>query len=100
MGLGLLYVTHQNEKEADALCQSLLDDNLIACANLFPINSIFNWENKKTKENEIVSLIKFNKNKIDEIEKRIKELHSYEVPCIIRITATANNEFENWINNQ
>ncbi|MAT48641.1 MAG: divalent-cation tolerance protein CutA [Euryarchaeota archaeon] len=100
MGLGLLYVTHPNEKDAETLCDSLLDEELIACANFFPINSIFNWENEKTKENEVVSLIKFNKNKIDEIEKRIKELHSYEVPCIIRISATANNEFEKWINNQ
>ena len=100
MGLGLLYVTHPNKKEAEVLCNSLLDEKLIACANLFPIDSIFNWENKKTKENEVVSLIKFNKNKIEEIEKRIKELHSYEIPCIIRISASANNEFENWVNDQ
>ena len=100
MALGLLYVTHPTKIDAEALCKSLLDENLIACANFFPINSIFNWENEKVNENEIVSLIKFNKNKIDEVEKRIKELHSYEVPCIMRITASANIEFEKWINNQ
>ena len=100
MGLGLIYITHPNEEEAEALCNSLLEEKLIACANLFPIKSIFHWNNDKSKENEVVSLIKFNNNKIDEIEKRIKELHSYEVPCIINISATANTEFEKWVNNQ
>ena len=100
MAIGLLYVTHPNMKDAEELCKSLLDEKLISCANLFPINSIYEWKEEFIKENEIVSLIKFNKNKIEEIEKRIKELHTYEVPCIMRITANANSEFEKWINYQ
>ena len=55
---------------------------------------------KIIKENETVSLIKFDKTKIEEVEKRIKELHPYEVPCIMRIPADANIEFEKWINSQ
>lgn len=100
MALGILYVTHATENDAVTLCNSLLNEKLIACANYFPINSIFNWKNKNVNEKEIVSLIKFNKNKIQEVEKRIKELHSYEVPCIMEITASSNKEFENWIKNQ
>tara|TARA_B100001113_G_C21099794_1_gene618227 strand:- start:1450 stop:1758 length:309 start_codon:yes stop_codon:yes gene_type:complete len=100
MGIGLLYVTHANEVDAEVLCNSLLNENLISCANFFPIKSMYKWENKINKENETVSLIKFNKSKIDEVEKRIKELHPYEVPCIMRIPANANIEFEKWINSQ
>jgi periplasmic divalent cation tolerance protein len=100
MGLGLLYVTHANENDAESLCESLLNEKLISCANFFPINSLYNWENKLIKEKETVSLIKFDKTKIDEVEKRIKELHPYEVPCIMRIPANANIEFEKWINSQ
>ena len=100
MGLGLLYVTHANENDAERLCESLLNEKIISCANFFPINSLYNWEKKLIKENETVSLIKFDKSKIDEVEKRIKELHPYEVPCIMRIPANANIEFEKWINSQ
>ena len=100
MGLGLLYVTHANENDAEVLCKSLLNEKLISCANFFPVNSIYNWENKLIKENETVSLIKFEKSKIDEVENRIKELHPYEVPCIMRIPANANIEYEKWINEQ
>ena len=100
MGLGLLYVTHANENDAEELCKSLLNEKLISCANFFPVNSIYNWENKLIKENETVSLIKFEKSKIDEVENRIKELHPYEVPCIMRIPANANIEYEKWVNEQ
>tara|TARA_B100000945_G_scaffold199502_1_gene160382 strand:- start:1148 stop:1450 length:303 start_codon:yes stop_codon:yes gene_type:complete len=100
MGLGLLYVTHANENDAEVLCKSLLNEKLISCANFFPVNSIYNWENKLIKENETVSLIKFEKSKIDEVENRIKELHPYEVPCIMRIPANANIEYEKWVNEQ
>ena len=61
---------------------------------------MYNWDKKIIKENETVSLIKFDKTKIEEVEKRIKELHPYEVPCIMRIPADANIEFEKWINSQ
>ena len=100
MGLGLLYVTHANENDAEVLCKSLLNEKLISCANFFPVNSIYNWKNKLIKENETVSLIKFEKSKIDEVENRIKELHPYEVPCIMRIPANANIEYEKWVNEQ
>ena len=100
MGIGLLYVTYANEADAELICKSLLNENLISCANFFQIKSMYNWEKKIIKENETVSLIKFDKTKIEEVEKRIKELHPYEVPCIMRIPADANIEFEKWINSQ
>lgn len=100
MGIGLLYVTHANEADAELLCKSLLNEKLISCANFFQIKSMYNWKEKIIKENETVSLIKFDKTKIEEVEKRIKELHPYEVPCIMRIPADANIEFEKWINSQ
>ena len=100
MGIGLLYVTHANEADAELLCESLLSEKLISCANFFQIKSMYNWEKNIIKENETVSLMKFDKTKIEEVEKRIKELHSYEVPCIMRIPANANIEFEKWINSQ
>ena len=100
MGIGLLYVTHANEADVELLCESLLNEKLISCANFFQIKSIYNWEKNIIKENETVSLMKFDKTKIEEVEKRIKELHSYEVPCIMRIPANANIEFEKWITSQ
>lgn len=100
MGIGLLYVTHASINDAELLCKVLLNEKLISCANFFPINSIYEWDNKIINENETVSLIKFNKINVDEVEKRITELHPYEVPCIMRIPADANIEFEKWINSQ
>ena len=100
MGIGLLYVTHANKNDAELLCKILLNENLISCANFFPINSIYKWDNKIINENETVSLIKFNKSNIVKVEKRINELHPYEVPCIMRIPVDTNIEFEKWINSQ
>ena len=37
MKFSLLYVTHENEEEARKIVSILLSENLIACANIFPI---------------------------------------------------------------
>ena len=100
MALGLLYVTHQSEDDAKKICKSLLDEKLIACANFFPITSVYQWDKEIVNDSEVVSLIKFNKTKIEEIEKRIEELHPYDIPCILRIPVSANKEFEKWVDKQ
>jgi periplasmic divalent cation tolerance protein len=94
------YITCKDKKEAKKIANALIKKKLIACANMFPINSLYMWKGKFQSDNEIVLLAKTNNKKFKEMEKEIKKLHSYEVPCIIKINASANKSFENWLNSQ
>lgn len=95
----LLYVPCESEVQAQTIAHDLLQKKLIACANIWPVTSMYLWQNSVEKETEFVLLAKTDKAIVDRAEEAIKDLHSYDTPCIIRIAAEANNEFREWMNN-
>ena len=96
-----VYITCKDGEEARKIANHLLDNKLIACANIFPINSLYKWENKLEDTKEIVIIAKSVKEKFPEIEKQVKELHSYNVPCIVMVEVSkANKEYSDWVNNE
>ena len=97
MTIAEVYITFRDKKSAEKVVSVLLKEKLIACANLFPIVSMFTWKNKLSKEKEFAALCKTKYALVNQIEARVKELHSYEVPCIISWNAGANKEYENWV---
>jgi len=94
----ILYVTHKDEKNARKIINHLMKKKLIACANIFPIKSVYEWEGKIVDEGEIVTLLKTSNKLYSTVEKEIKKIHPYKIPCIIKIDAKANNDYEKWIN--
>ncbi len=94
----LVYVTTASKKEAENISRTLVEEKLIACANIFPIRSIYLWKEKVQKEEEVAMFIKTKAKLVDEVIKRVKELHSYEVPCIVSLTVEKGYiEFLKWI---
>ena len=63
----------------------------------FPINSFYNWDNKFVEDNEFVLLLKTVSDNYERLEKEIKDIHSYDIPAIIKINVEANNAYETWI---
>jgi len=95
----LFYVTCKDKDEAKKIAKKLLEERLIACANIFPeIESFFWWEQKIDSAKETPMILKTKKTLTKEIIAKIKELHSYECPCIIEIPITGGyKEFLKWI---
>lgn len=94
----LIYVTCKDIEEAKKISKNLLEKRLIACANMFPINSMYWWEGKINEDKEVALIIKTKKEKFAEIKKKIKKIHSYKVPCILSFDIKRGNEdFLNWI---
>jgi len=79
----LIYITTKDEEEARKIGKTLVEEKLVACVNIHPIKSIYWWEGKITEESEIAMFVKTKAELVDEVIKRVKELHSYEVPCIV-----------------
>jgi periplasmic divalent cation tolerance protein len=79
-------VTTANKEEAEKIAQCLLDEKLIACANIVgPVSSLFWWKGKIERAEEYVLIMKSNMNLFEKLSKRVKALHSYEVPEIIAL---------------
>ncbi len=97
MAVSIVYITFKNEKEADKIVSALVKDKLIACANFIPVKNMYVWKKKLVKGKEIVAVCKTKPALINGIHAKVKEMHSYEVPCILSWTVDANSSFEKWV---
>ena len=80
----VVLVTCGSEEEALKIAHSLVGERLAACVNLVsPIRSIYRWEGKICDEKEWLLIIKTGGERFEELEKKVKALHSYSVPEII-----------------
>jgi len=93
----IIYTTHQNRQEASKIISHLLKKRIIACANLFPIESTYFWKGKIESSKEIAVILKTRKENWEKVRDEIKNIHPYETPCIIKINVESNSDFANWI---
>ncbi len=96
----LAYITCKDEKEAVKISMHLLEKRLIACSSIFPIRSIYRWEGKMQDEKEYAIMAKTNRGNFEKIKLEVRKVHSYDVPCILKIDAEANKEYEEWVNGE
>jgi periplasmic divalent cation tolerance protein len=68
--------------EAGTIARALVEERLVACANMFAVSSVFRWEGKVEQEPEAASICKTTTEMVPAAIKRARELHSYEIPCI------------------
>lgn len=99
INLKLIYITWPDKKSVQQAAKILVEEKLVACANILgPMKSFFIWENKLDKSNEFVMLAKTKASLETKVIERIKELHPYEIPCIISFEINGGNpDFLNWI---
>jgi len=93
----VIYVTYPSEEEATKICAQLLEKQLIACANIYPIQSMYTWEGEVRNEKEWISILKSTESNWLELQTTLTDLHAYDVPCITRWAADANTPYKNWI---
>jgi len=93
----IIHVTYPNEEIATAICSRLLKERLIACANIYPVQSMYNWEGKTVHEKEWISELKSMPKNMQAVQLMIEELHPYEIPCITRSQGNANVAYSNWV---
>ncbi len=79
----VIYTTFPNQKTAKKIINGLLKQKLIACGNIFKIDSIYTWKKKIEKAKEYGVFIKTKKANYKLIESYIKDNHPYKVPEIV-----------------
>ena len=94
----IIIATTADRESARKIAALLVERRLAACAQMFPIESIYFWQGKICEDNEIALFIKSRTALFDEIRAAIRENHAYEVPEIVQIPITDGlPEYLNWI---
>ena len=95
--LVLVYITNPSEEKAKEIARKLLEKRLIACGNIFPINSLYWWEGKIADEEEWVLICKTTEERFEAVKAQVEDIHPYDVPCILKIPANANTKYFEWL---
>lgn len=70
--------------QAAPLLRQLVEESLVAGGNIIgEVRSIYRWKDKVCDENEEIIFMETSDSCVEVLMKRIRELHSYEVPKIL-----------------
>ncbi len=96
----VVLITAPNEDEAVKISKTLIEEKLAGCVNIIRnIRSVYFWQDKIEDEPEVLMIVKTKSELFEELEKRVKSLHSYTVPEIIGIKIKKGSEsYLNWLN--
>jgi periplasmic divalent cation tolerance protein len=97
----IVYITAPSAGEAKKISHALLHKKLVACTNIFPIESMYWWDGEIEEQVEFVILAKAPDEKFEEIESAVKKIHSYGTPAIYSWKVDKVNEsYAAWIDKE
>lgn len=87
-----VFMTCATRREARSIADALLKERLIACANMIDgVESRFRWKGRLHKAAETLVVMKTKRSNLGRIDRRIRSLHSYEVPEIVALPLSAGS---------
>jgi periplasmic divalent cation tolerance protein len=91
--------TAPTEAVAVRLARALVDERLIACANLVPrVRSIYRWKGAVQDEGEVLIVMKTDRARLAALEPRLKALHPYQVPEMLVIpVGSGHRPYLDWV---
>ena len=98
MSAALIWSPFASEEAAAAAASQLLDERLIACANLLPgVRSLYVWQGERGEARECAALFKTTAALLDKAIARLAEIHPYETPAITGWNAAAAPATAAWL---
>ena len=100
----VVLITAGSREEADKLSRGLVEENLAFCVNSVPgVQSTYYWEDKLCVDAEFLLIVKTRGDRFEDLEKWVRENHSYDVPEVIALPIVKGSEpylksIDNWIN--
>lgn len=87
---------------ARELAETLVRERLAACANILDgIESVYWWQGEPQRAGETVCIAKTTAARYAALEQRAREMHPYEVPCIVALPVTRGHEpFLRWVDEE
>lgn len=97
----VVMTTIGSDDEARALCRSLVEAGLVACAQRVPIQSLYRWEGELVEDPETLVLLKTRRARSPEVMAALQAQHPHDVPEVIEVPVTAGwPPYLRWVDEQ
>ena len=95
----IILVTAKDKQQAEKISLSLINERLIACANIInPVTSFFHWTGKVDNAEECLIVMKSRLDLFAQVEAYVKRLHTYEVPEVLALPIVdASKAYSDWL---
>jgi periplasmic divalent cation tolerance protein len=92
-------MTAASNEEAARIADMLVESRLAACVQILPqIESVYRWKGSIERSSEVLLIAKSELRKFDELEQRVRAIHSYDTPEIVAIpTAAVSSPYLEWL---
>ncbi len=95
-----IYITFPTAEDAGRIVGQLLNKKIIACANIYPVQSSYWWEGRIEQAGEVAANVKTTAENWEKLVEEVKASHPDEVPCIVKYEVEANPEYEEWVKSE
>jgi periplasmic divalent cation tolerance protein len=94
-----VFTTASSRDEAQRIVTTAVERRLAACGQVMgSISSTYWWQGQMETAEEYLCLFKTTRNLYEELERTIREIHSYDVPEILAVPVLAGNPaYLEWI---
>ncbi len=98
-GIIIIFITVPSGDKSDEIARTLVGEKLAACVNCIDaVQSTYFWKGELCKDEEALLIVKAAKDKYGEIERRVRELHPYEIPEILALEPVSGlNDYIQWV---
>lgn len=98
----VVLVTVPSRELGEEIGNALIAERLAACVNIVgPVRSVYRWQGEICREKEHLLIIKTVRDRYAALERRVRELHSYEVPEVIALPVHAGSEaYLGWVSEE
>jgi periplasmic divalent cation tolerance protein len=95
----VVFMTAPAAEEARRIANELVERQLAACVQILPeIESVYRWNGEVQRNKEILILAKTTAAQFDDLERTVREIHSYDTPEIVAVTvAYVSEPYNAWL---
>lgn len=97
----MAYVTAPDRESARTIVRVVLERRLAACANYWPIESVYWWKGEREQSREFVIIFKTRRSLLRSLITAVRGVHPADVPCIVSYPmGPALPEYLSWIDTE
>lgn len=95
----VVFSTAASVAQAEPIARALVEERLAACVNIVgPVRSIYRWQGRIVRDREVMMIIKTRDTMLKRLERRVRELHPYEVPELLVLdVANGSAPYLDWL---